>query len=174
MRYPRIPAYLYTAIMGKTLSQITFDFVEEPVASPLAVPVMDGEEKKEPVVSTTATVASKQKKINSSAGKRGRRSLKDIDATAEEITKELVETATNLRRMTIAAANTARASWKNYCLSFFCCASSPVQYNQLLFYILIERALNRAEQRNLIRGVNLERLSDPAIREQKLRRVLVI
>lgn len=72
--------------MGKTLSQITFDFVEEPVAPSLTIPVIDGkEEQKEPVVSTPAAVAPKQKKINSSAGKRGRRSLKDIDATADLI-----------------------------------------------------------------------------------------
>lgn len=72
--------------MGKTLSQITFDFVEEPANAALTIPVIDGkEEKKDALVAAPALVPPKQKKINSSAGKRGRRSLKDIDATADLI-----------------------------------------------------------------------------------------
>src|SRR5688572_23495615 len=68
--------------MGKTLSQITFDFAANaPAPVPATAPVPPPEEKKFIVIKEVEEQANKQKKISN----RGRRSLKEIGLNADLI-----------------------------------------------------------------------------------------
>jgi DNA-binding transcriptional MerR regulator len=79
--------YLYLIIMSKSLAQITFDFtsVDEPTPIPV-VPAVPEEAviQEEPVpVTEVAVLPAKIKRGRVSAGKRGRKSLKDISLDAD-------------------------------------------------------------------------------------------
>lgn len=72
--------------MGKSLTQITFEFseAEENIPADTGTDIAVSEEKEEKKIGIVNVISKKPVAVpNSSAGKRGRRSLKDIDLTAD-------------------------------------------------------------------------------------------